>query len=87
MSPQFEAKRFFLRRKLQSSDGSSRLDTSSDQSLLRLERFLDANLDSISQYDLVRMYGSNAGSRYDSLQAEFLPKIKYEVIEVWIVSS
>ncbi|CZT42689.1 uncharacterized protein RSE6_02629 [Rhynchosporium secalis] len=81
LCPSLEAKRFYLRRKLHSSDAGFRLDTSNEQSLLRLQGFLDTNIDSICQEDLIRLYGSDAGSRYDELQAEFMPKIKYEVIE------
>lgn len=83
LCPNFEAKRFYLRRrKPQSVDTCSRLNTSSEQSLLRLEKFLDTDVDSISQEDFIRLYGSDAGSRYDLLQSEFLPQIKHEVIEV-----
>ncbi|KAL2072182.1 hypothetical protein VTL71DRAFT_11525 [Oculimacula yallundae] len=81
LCPQFEAKRFYMKRRLPSSDAFFRLDTSNAESLLRLEKFLDADVDSISQQDLIRLYGSVAGSRYDELQAQFLSKVKCEVIE------
>ena len=82
LCPHFEAKRFYMRRKLPSMGACSRLDTSSDQSLLRLERFLDANIDSISQKDFIKLYGPDSGSRYDEMQAECSPKVKCEIIDV-----
>jgi len=82
LRPHFEAKRFYMRRKLPSLGACSRLDTSSDQSLLRLGRFLDTNIDSTSQKDFIKLYGPDAGSRYDELQAACSPKVKCEIIDV-----
>ncbi|KAJ5046530.1 uncharacterized protein L3040_003773 [Drepanopeziza brunnea f. sp. 'multigermtubi'] len=85
----FEAKRFFrCRHSFRTPDPDPQgPDLESEQSLSRLERFLDANVDSISQNDLIRLYGPEAASYYDRLQSEMRPKVKFEIVEDEIKSE
>ncbi|KAI9052429.1 hypothetical protein LZ554_003775 [Drepanopeziza brunnea f. sp. 'monogermtubi'] len=85
----FDAKRFFrCRHSFRTPDSDPQgPDLESEQALSRLERFLDANVDSISQNVLIRLYGPEAASYYDRLQSEMRPKVKFEIIEDEIKSE
>ncbi|PVH73452.1 hypothetical protein DL98DRAFT_576270 [Cadophora sp. DSE1049] len=71
-----EAKRFYRRDTpdwLEGEDGQS--------SWIRLREFLNVKLDGFTQGELIELFGPQAGSRYDTLQAEYKANIKTEVLD------
>ncbi|KAH9213263.1 hypothetical protein DL95DRAFT_463136 [Leptodontidium sp. 2 PMI_412] len=71
-----EAKRFYRR-----GNADWLTDNNIHRSWIQLREFLNANVESFTQAQLIELFGPEAGTRYDALQADFQAKVKTEILD------